>query len=66
MRIPTMGLIFHSWMGPKGPYTAKVSTATLLSYNQNISTVLALSFILFRFFGTLQAQSSGLGHCKRD
>ena len=31
------------------PYTSKVSTAALLSYNQNISTVLALSFILFGF-----------------
>ena len=49
MRIPTIGLVFHSWMGPKGPYTSKVSTAALLSYNQNILTVLALSFILFRF-----------------
>ena len=49
MRIPTIGLVFYSWMGPKGPYTSKVSTAALLSYNQNISTVLALSFILFRF-----------------
>ena len=27
----------------------KVSTAARLSYNQNILTVLALSFILFRF-----------------
>ena len=36
-------------MGPKDPYTAKVSTAALLSYNQNILTVLALSFILFMF-----------------
>ena len=23
MRIPTIGLVFHSWMGPKGPYTSK-------------------------------------------
>ena len=44
-----LGWFFHSWMGPKGSYTSKVSTAALLSYNQNISTVLALSFILFRF-----------------
>ena len=35
--------------GLKGPYTSKVSTAALLSYNQNIWTVLALSFVLFRF-----------------
>ena len=49
MRIPTNGLVFHSWMGPEGPYTSKVSTAALLSNNENILTVLALSFILFRF-----------------
>ena len=49
MRVQTIGLVFHSWMDPMGPYTSKVSTAALLSYNQNISTVLALSFILFRF-----------------
>ena len=49
MRIPTIGLVFHSWMGPKSPYTSKVSTAALLSYNQNILTVLALSSNLFRF-----------------
>ena len=42
-------LVFHPWMGPKGSYTSKVSTAALLSYYQNILTVLALSFILFRF-----------------
>ena len=57
MRIPTIGLVFHSWMGPKGPYTAKVSTAALLAYNQNILTVLALSS---------QARSSELGHCIQD
>ena len=49
MRIPTIGLVFHSWMGHKGPYTSKVSKAALLSYNEHILTVLALSFILFRF-----------------
>ena len=49
MRIPTIGLVFHLWMGPKGPYTSKVSMAALLSYNENILTVLALSSILFRF-----------------
>ena len=48
MRIPTIGLVFHSWMGPGGPCTSKVSTAALPSYSQNILTVLALSFILFR------------------
>ena len=60
MRIPTIGLVFHSWMGPKGPYTSKVSTATLLSYNQN--TVIHS----IQVFGSLQTRSLGLGHYKRD
>ena len=51
MRIPTIGAGFSLMvMGPKGPHASKVSTAALLSYNQNISTVLALSFILFKFW----------------
>ena len=49
MRIPTSGLVFHSWMVPQDPYTPSVSMSALLSYNQNILTVLALSSILFRF-----------------
>ena len=49
MRIPTIGLVFHSWMGHKGPCTSKVSTAALLFYNQTSGQFLALSFIPFRF-----------------
>ena len=49
MRIHIIGLGFHWWMVPKDPYTPSVSTAALLSCNQNILTVLALSSILFRF-----------------
>ena len=75
LRIPTIGLIFHSWMGPKGPYTSKVSTVALLSYNENIWTVLALSSILFRFlalyrpgfrdWGTVNGTQTGISniHC---
>ena len=72
MRIPTIGLVFHSWMGPKGPYTSKVSTAALLSYNENILTVLALSSILFRFlalyrpglrdWGTVNGTQTGISN----
>ena len=66
MRIPTIGLVFRSWMGPKGPYTSKVSRAVLLSYNQNILTVCSTGFHSIQVFGSLQARSSGLGHCKWD
>ena len=63
MRIPSIGLVFHLRKGPKGPYTSKVSTTSILSYNQNsFSTV--IHFI--QVFGSLQARSSGLGHCKWD
>ena len=44
-----LDLVFHSWMGHKRPYTSKVSTAALLSYNQTSGQFLALSFIPFRF-----------------
>ena len=64
MRIPTIGLVFYSWMVPKDPYTSKVSTAALLSYNENILTVLVIHSI--QIFCSLQAWSSGLGHYKRD
>ena len=66
MRIPTIGLDFHSWMGPKGPTLLKVSTAALLSYNQNILTGFSTVIHSIQVFGSLQAQSSVLGHCKRD
>ena len=72
MRIPTIGLVFQSWMGPNSSYTSKVSMAALLSYYQNISTVLALSFILFRFlvlyrpglrdWGTVNRTQSGISN----
>ena len=66
MRIPTIGLVFSIVMVPKGSYSSKVSIAALLSYYQNILTVLALSFHYIQVFGSLQARSSGLGHCKWD
>ena len=72
MRIPTIGLVIYSWMGPKGPYTSKVSMAALLSYNENILTVLALSSILFRFlalyrpvlrdWGTVNGTQTGISN----
>ena len=61
MRIPTIGLVFHSWMVPKGPYTTQVSTAALLSNNQNILTVLALSSILFRLLALYRPGLQGWG-----
>ena len=51
MRIPTIGLVFHLWMGPKGP---------------NILTVFSTVIHSIQVFGSLQAQSWGLGQCKRD
>ena len=39
----------HSWMGPRGPYTSKSEHGCTALLQSNISTVLALSFILFRF-----------------
>ena len=57
MRISTIGLVFHSWMAPKGPYTTQVSTAALLSYNQNILTVFSTDFYYFQVFGSLQVQT---------
>ena len=66
MRIPTIGLVFHSWLGPKGPNTSKVSTDALLSYNENILTVFSTVIHPIQVFGSSQARSSGLGHCLRD
>ena len=66
MRIPTIGLVFHSLMGYKGPYTSKVITAALLSCNENILTVFSTVFHYIQVFGSLQARSLGLGHCKWD
>ena len=51
MRTPTTGLVFHSWMDPKGPYTSEVSTAALLSYNQNILTVFSTVIHSIQVFG---------------
>ena len=66
MTIPTIGLVFHSWMGPKDPYPSEVNMAALLSYNQNILTVFSTVIHSIQVFGSLQAQSSGLRHSKRD
>ena len=72
MRIPTSGLVFLSWMVPKDPYTPEVSMSALLSYNQNILTVSALSSILFKFlalyrpglrnWGTVNGTQTGISN----
>ena len=64
MKLPTIWLVFHSWMGPKAPYTSKVNTAALLSYSQNILTVFSTVRHSIQVFGSLQARSSELVHCK--
>ena len=51
--------------GPLGPLDLEVSTAALPSYNQTSRQFLALSLI-YLGFGSLQARSSGSGHCKWD
>ena len=64
MKIPTIGLVFHSWMGTKCPCTSKVSMAALQSKHQNNSFSTVIHSI--QVFGSLQARSSGLGYCKQD
>ena len=66
MRIPTSGLVFSLVDGPSGPLhslSEHVCTSLLQSKHlDSFSTVLHS----IQVFGSLQARSSGLGHCKRD
>ena len=63
IKIPTIGVVFHAWLGP---YSSQLSTAALLSYIQNILIVFSTVVHSIQVFGSLQAGSLGLGHCKRD